>query len=78
MITDEQIVYDALRIYAEQRKAFATKIVQKDFLKPDGEKATKQDIREASATALQCIRLRDHALKMADGPAKEPRIVRIN
>ncbi len=68
MITDEQIVYDALRRYAEQRKSFAESMSHKNFRKPDGEKPTKQDIKEAAATALQCIRLRDYALEKTESP----------
>lgn len=68
MITDEEMVFDALRRYAASRHKFAEDIRHKDFVKEDGEKPTKDEIATAISLAAQAQRLASYAQEKAESP----------
>ena len=68
MITDEEIIYDALRRYAEQRNDFVEKMAQPEYLKPDGEKPNPMEINDALVLAGQCNRLVKYAKEKLQSP----------
>lgn len=71
MITDEQIIYDALRRYTLQRQTFYTYVITDGNLREDGEEFTKEEIADAMQVAKQCDRLTQQALarlKKAQSP----------
>ena len=68
MISDEEIVYDALRRYTVQRQTFAVAIAKPDFKLANGEAPTSDDISLAIATAQQCERLEAYAKEKVESP----------
>ena len=63
MITDEQIIYDALRRYTIARQEFCAFIYTEGSLKEDGEEFTETEKEHAAQVAKQCDRLTTFALK---------------
>ena len=68
MITDEEIIYDALLRYAGQRNEFVEKMAQPDYLKPDGKKPNPIEINDALVIAGQCNRLVEYAKEKLESP----------
>ena len=63
MITDEQIIYDALRRYTITRQKFAEFVHTEGNVKEDGEEFTEVEKEHASQVARQCDRLTTYALE---------------
>jgi hypothetical protein len=76
VITDEQIIYDALRIYRDQRQRFAVYVHKDDSLREDGEEFTDEEKADALQVATQCDRLAQFALKKLKD--EESQIIRVN
>jgi hypothetical protein len=68
MITDEEMVFDALRRYAAWRQEFADSIHQKDALKEDGTEYTKEEKAWSLQFAKQADRLATYAKEKVDSP----------
>jgi hypothetical protein len=76
MITDEQIIYDALRRYTLTRQTFCEYAHTEGCLKEDGEEFTDEEKIEALQVATQCDRLTQFALKKLKD--EESQIIRVN
>ena len=68
MISDEEMVFDALRRHAAWRQQFAEAIAHKDFLKEDGTKPTKEEKMLAFQLSQQANRLAEYAKEKVDSP----------
>ena len=76
MITDEQIIYDALRRYTIARQQFCEYATTEGNLKEDGEEFTEVDKEQAIQVARQCDRLTGYALKKLQ--EMQSPIIRVN
>jgi len=68
MITDEDIVYDALRRYTAWRQDFALQIHQPGAEKSDGTLYTDEEKSLAIQLAKQCDRLTQYAKEKVESP----------
>jgi len=66
--TDEEMVYEALVYYANQRHAFAQAIAQQGFVNREGKEATKEEITFAIKAAAQADRLVAYAKEKVESP----------
>lgn len=76
MITDQQIMYDALRRYTIARQEFAAYANKEGSVKENGEEFSEEEKADALAIAARCDRLTAGALGvLQDG---EKRIITLN
>lgn len=66
--SDEEMVYEALLLYANHRHAFASAIAQKEYRNSAGEEATMDEISFATHAAEQADRLVAYAKEKAESP----------
>jgi hypothetical protein len=66
--TDEQMVYEALQLYAGRRHAFARQLSDPLYLKANGEPATTDEIKFARKCARQADRLVAYAKEKVESP----------
>lgn len=66
--SDEQMVLEALELYAMRRHAFAEQIANPLYLKANGEPATTQEIKFARKCAKQAERLVGYAKEKVESP----------
>jgi hypothetical protein len=64
MITDQQIIYDALRIYAKHRQTFCEFVHKEDSESLEGKPFTDIEKADALKIAKQCSRLTDIAAQV--------------
>ena len=57
MITDQQIIYDALRRYTTERQAFCNYAHHEGSLKENGEPFTAEEKADSAEIARRCDRL---------------------
>lgn len=65
---DEEMVYEALELYAARREAFAKQIADPEYEKADGSKATEEEIAFAMSCAEQAKRLVKYAREKVESP----------
>jgi hypothetical protein len=66
--TDEQMVLEALELYARRRYAFAEQLADPLYLKADGNPATTDEIKFARKCAQQADRLVGYAKEKVESP----------
>jgi hypothetical protein len=76
MITDEQIIYDALRRYTITRQEFCEHVHAEGSMKHSGEDFTDEEKAHAVQVASQCDRLTSFALKKLQ--EMQSPIIRVN
>jgi major membrane immunogen (membrane-anchored lipoprotein) len=68
VITDEEMVFDALRRYAAWRQEFADRIHQEGAIKSDGAEYTKEEKAWSLQAAKQADRLAEYAREKVESP----------
>ena len=66
--SDEEMLFEALSMYATRRHMFARAISEKDYVNQEGVAPTKEEISFAYATAEQADRLVGYAKKKVESP----------
>ncbi len=68
MLKDEQILYDALKRYAGQRRAFIAAINDPNYRTPEGKKPSAMEKQDAERMADRCDLLVEAAREKMDSP----------
>lgn len=68
MLNDMQIFYDALKRYAEQRRAFVAIIHDPNYRTPEKKKPSAMEKRDAELMAERCEMLVEAAREKMDSP----------